>query len=287
MAEKKLITDESAVQGSAAWLETRKKFRNASETADVMGVGFNTPNKLKRIKAGLDEVFVNAAMKRGVTLENKVREWAEEHFGTMLSPTVWEHGKYRASLDGISFDNKILTELKVSHVTYMMLMTGEIPHKYLLQIYHQMYCSPAEVGYLVAYSPDVGAYAVSEPIKFDQDLWVNVDKAWDEFDKMPVPEVEYERIVDKKFLSLEKKRIKIYNLKKKYEDELKEIDSEIKLYADGKNIEGDLIRVNYATRKGTIDYEKIVKDNNIKFKDSDYRKAGSIVASIMIKDADK
>lgn len=287
MSQKKLINDDSAVQGSAAWLETRKKFRNASETADVMGVGFNTPNKLKRIKAGLDEVFVNAAMRKGAALEQRVREWAEDHFGTMLSPTVWENGHYRASLDAISFDNKLLAELKVSHFTYEMVKRGDIPEKYMYQILHQMHCSPAEVGYLVAYSPEADDYAVSDPVKFDEKVWKLVDKAWDAFDKMPIPDIEYKQIVDREFLALEKKRAKAYNLKRKYEDELKELDAEIKLYADGQNIEGKLIRVNYSARKGSIDYAKIVKDNNIKYKDAEYRTAGTIVASITFKNANK
>lgn len=283
------IVDESAVQGSAQWLETRKKFRNASETADVMGCGFNTPNKLKRIKAGVDEVFVNSAMKNGTRLEPQIRAWAEEKFDTMLSPAVWENGKYRASLDAISFDRTILVEVKASHFTYEAIKRGDIPEKYMYQVQHQLHCSPAEVGYLVAYSPELDLYIASEAIPFDQKLWVKVNKAWNAFDKMDVPEVEYQLIEDEVFFDLEEKRQGIYTHKQKLDEQLIEVDAEIKLYADGQNIEGKLLRVNYKTRKGNVDYKKLLKDKNVKYKEDEYRKPSTTVSSIVVlkKDADK
>jgi putative phage-type endonuclease len=58
------------VQGSPAWHEHRAKYRNASETAIVMGESpWQTPYQLWELRTGRRQQVVNAAMARGTALE--------------------------------------------------------------------------------------------------------------------------------------------------------------------------------------------------------------------------
>jgi len=279
---RKEIVDETSVQGSAEWLEARKGFRNASETPDVMGEGFNTPNKLKRIKAGLDTVYVNSAMKRGNELEDQVREWAEKELDEMFAASVWENGKYRASLDGLNFGQDLLIEIKVSDISFDEVQDGNIPYKYQLQMQHQMYCSPVEKGYLIVYSPTKDEYIISEPLVFDHGLWEKVQTKWAEFDAMEVPEEEYIEIEDERYSELDL----LYAAKKEMIDEwnasLKEIKAEMELIADGRNIKAVHTTLNFANRKGSVDYKKILKENDIKVDEDTFRKPSTTYATIRV-----
>lgn len=279
----KQILDETAIQGSIEWLNARFGFRNASETPDVMGVGFNTPNKLKRIKAGLETVFVNSAMKRGNDLEDQVREWAEEKLNEMFSASVWENGKYRASLDGLNFSQDTLIEIKVSDYSFnKIVVEEEIPYNYQLQMQHQMYCSPATKGYLVVYSPTVDDYVISEPLEFDSDLWETIQTAWAEFDAMEVPEEEYVEIEDERYEELDymyarvKRTIDILN------SDIEEVKAEMMLIAKGRNIKAEFTSIKFSTRKGNVNYAKILKENNIKVDLNKYRAKSSDVSTIRI-----
>lgn len=278
----KQILDDTAQQGSKEWLDARKNFRNASETADVMGCGFNTPNKLKRIKAGLETVFVNNAMKRGNDLEPMVREWAENELSIMFSPQVWENGKFRASLDGLSFDQKIIIEIKVSDYTYQKVWDGEIPENYMLQIQHQMYCSPAEKAYLVVYSPTNDEYIISEQIEFNHDEWELIQTAWVEFEAMEVPEEEYIELNDVRYEELDEEYVDLKSQIDELSAQLKETKAEMELIANGRNIKAEFTKLNYATKKGSVDYKKILKDNEIKVDENKYRKPSTTYATVRV-----
>ena len=282
----KQILDDTAQQGSQEWLDARKSFRNASETADVMGCGFNTPNKLKRIKAGLETVFVNSAMKRGNDLEPQVREWAEEQLDIMFSPQVWENGIFRASLDGLSFDQKTLVEIKVSDYTYQKVWDGDVPENYMLQIQHQMYCSPAEVGYLVVYSPKNDEYIISEKLEFNHNEWDSIQSAWAEFEAMEVPAEEYIEINDVRYEELDEEYADLKSQIDELSAHLKETKAEMELIANGRNIKADFTKLNYATKKGGVDYKKILKENEIKVDEGRYRKPSTTIATIRVNKSD-
>jgi len=276
------IVDESAVQGSAAWLKARRNFRNASETADVMGCGFNSPKRLKRIKAGLEEVYVNAAMRRGNELEDSVRDWAEEKFSKMFSPQVWENGVYRASLDGLSFDQKTLIEIKVSDSTYDDIVSGKVPKKYFLQIQHQLYCSPARTAYLVAYSPEKDAYASIE-VEYDEWAIEQIKIAWEQFDKMEVPDAEYMVTKDTRYLELDAQYALIRNAMDVHAEQLKEIKAEMELIANGQNIEAEYTKLGYSIKKGSVDYKKILKEFDVKVDTDLFRKPSTNYSSVRMK----
>ena len=169
------------------WLEARKNYRTASEAAIVCGISpFTTPEKFKLIKAGLVKQYYNKAMADGHAQEEQIREWAGRELGMDFKEEVWVNGGYLASLDGI--DGTTLVEIKNSAFTYNHLAAGHVEEHYWLQIQQQLFCSPAEVGYLVAHNPKTGQYAISELITPDPAAMVRIDDAWKVFDEMPMPE---------------------------------------------------------------------------------------------------
>ena len=169
------------------WLELRKNYRTASEAAIVLGISpFQTPINFKLIKAGLKKQYYSAAMRQGHELEAQVRQHAGDHFDLNFEEQIWTRGKYLASLDGI--DGDVLVELKVSDRTYNDLAAGNIPEYYYAQVQQQLYCSPATVGYIYAYSPKRDAYICSAPIEELPMYMDSIAEAWDAFDKLEIDE---------------------------------------------------------------------------------------------------
>ena len=100
-------------QGSAEWLEHRKLYRNASETAAVMGESpWVTPYQLWELRTGRREQETNYAMRRGSALEPAARAAYEALTGRVMQPRVVVDGEYSASLDGITFDGSLIVEIK-------------------------------------------------------------------------------------------------------------------------------------------------------------------------------
>ena len=77
------------VQGSPAWHAHRAQYRNASETAIVMGESpWQTPYQLWELRTGRRQPEVNAAMARGTALEPQARAAYEVLTGHVMQPLV-------------------------------------------------------------------------------------------------------------------------------------------------------------------------------------------------------
>lgn len=176
-------------QNTQEWLEARKQYRTASEAAIVLGISpFQTPINFKLIKAGLKKQYYNSAMKRGHDLEDQVRNHAEAFFGRAFNPECWVNGQYMASLDGIDETRDTVLEIKVSDRTFKDLAAGNIPEYYYAQIQQQLFCSPANVGYLYVYSPEKDEYICSAPIQEMPMYMDSIDEAWVKFDELEIDE---------------------------------------------------------------------------------------------------
>jgi len=188
-------------QGTQEWLDARTQYRTASEAAIVLDISpWTSPADFKLIKAGLKQQYYSKAMQQGHELEDTVRQLANAHFGLTFTDQCWVNGNYMASLDGI--DGETLVELKVSDRTYEDLKNGITPEYYEVQVQQQLYCSPAEVGYIVAYSPKAGDIMISVPIYPRRDFLPTLEKAWTAFDAMPIPEGPIEANGDGEVLKL-------------------------------------------------------------------------------------
>lgn len=75
------------VQGSAEWHAHRAQYRNASETAAVMGLSpWQTPYQLWALKTGRSQPSINPAMARGTALEPLARAAYETRTDQVMQP---------------------------------------------------------------------------------------------------------------------------------------------------------------------------------------------------------
>jgi len=171
-------------QGSEAWHEHRALYRNASETAAVMGLSpWQTPYDLWLIKTGRKVVEETAPMKYGTEMEPLARAAFEEATGLILQPQVVVEGAYSASLDGITINGDILVEIKcpfkgaVSEL-WQTVKSGTVPQHYLLQVQHQLMVSQARIAYLWVFDGSVGVQLTITP---DEITFARIREAWDLF----------------------------------------------------------------------------------------------------------
>jgi putative phage-type endonuclease len=150
------------VQGSPAWHAHRAQYRNASETAIVMGISpWQTPYQLWLQKTGRIRPEVNAAMARGTELEPQARLAYEVLTGEIMQPLVLVDGLYSASLDGLTLDGRLILEIKCpfrgrASSLWRAVEAGEVPDYYQAQIQHQLMVSGAETAHLYVFDGTEG-----------------------------------------------------------------------------------------------------------------------------------
>lgn len=173
-------------QGSIAWLEHRKNMCNASETAVVMGASpFMTPYELWQLRTGRREHVVTDAMRRGTALEPAARSAYENLTGVILQPLVLVDGDFSASLDGMTFDRKLIVEIKCpvkgkDSVLWKNVAKGEIPVHYRWQIEHQLMVSGADRAHLYVFDGISGEGLILEA-QPNPDSWGTIREAWEVF----------------------------------------------------------------------------------------------------------
>ena len=172
------------VQGSPEWRAHRAKYRNASETAIVMGDSpWTTPYQLWEFRTGRKVQTVNAAMARGTALEPQARAAYEALTGNVMQPLVLVEGDYSASLDGLTFDGELLVEIKCpvkgkDSMLWQQVARGEIPVHYRWQLEHQFLVSKAEQGHLYVFD---GAECILLEIAPCRERWQAIHEAWTDF----------------------------------------------------------------------------------------------------------
>jgi len=171
-------------QGSPEWHEHRRKHRNASETAVVLGLSpWQTPYQLWQVKLGLLELAVTPAMRHGSELEPAARAAYEQQTGCVMQSLVVVEGEYSASLDGITLAGDRLLEIKApvkgrNSTLWKMVEAGRLPDHYAPQVQHQLMVTKAEVADLYVFDGSAGILLEVRP---DASAWPRIRTAWDEF----------------------------------------------------------------------------------------------------------
>nr|WP_162166263.1 YqaJ viral recombinase family protein [Campylobacter fetus] len=271
-------------QGSRDWLEYRKTKFNASETPDVLGIGFNKPYKLALIKSGDEIVYQNYAMKAGVGNEPAVREYINAKYGLNLKPVVMlsdDDERFSASLDGADFDKDIFCELKFTDKEFEYLLeNGKPSEKYYYQIQHQFYVSGLSkcifgVGRI---NLNFDREIISVEVQRDDEAIDKIKNAWGEFEKNHMHQkLDHEwgvildelHNVNKEIQELDKRREK---LKKRAIEK-----------ADGKEIKAYGVTIYKIERKANYDYKAYVKDNKIDIPEI-YKKEATTSWGVRIED---
>lgn len=142
-------------QGSSAWHEFRGMHIGASDAACIMGCGFKSALKLWQEKLGLIEPEpMNAAMRRGVAMEEEARQWACKELGIEFIPTVIksdEHPWRAASLDGLSACKTKALEIKCPKEggkAHKEALKGLVVNYYIPQLQHQYMASDGFITHL-------------------------------------------------------------------------------------------------------------------------------------------
>jgi putative phage-type endonuclease len=253
------------IQGSQDWIEYRKKGIGASDAASIMGVGFSTPLELWKEKLGLVTKEVTTRMQRGTDLEPLAREAFINEMGVFVAPAVIESKEYPwmfASVDGLSYDGKILVEIKCPNSKdHALAMQGLIPEKYFPQLQHQMLVLNLQMMYYFSFDGSQGArvlvYADSE---YQHTLIAKEREFYKKLITFEQPELtdrDYIQKTDYDFLHHVHEYRKLLAEEKKIEQLKESHRNAIIRLADKQNAEGGGLRVQQVTRRGFVDYSAI------------------------------
>lgn len=172
------------VQGTPEWHEHRAKYRNASETAAVIGVSpWQTPYELWLVKTGRKVTIETEVMRHGTATEPAARAAFEQESGLIMQPLVMIDGEYSASLDGITLSGDTIVEIKCPYKgqtseLWQTVHAGSVPQHYMLQVQHQLMVSNAQCAYLWVYDGSVGIGLIIEP---DELAFAQIIAGWDIF----------------------------------------------------------------------------------------------------------
>lgn len=279
-------------QGSAEWLAHRQNYRNASETAAVMGESpWVTAYQLWELRTSRREQAVNYAMRRGSELEPAARAAYEALTGHVMQPLVMVDGDYSASLDGITFDGALLLEVKcpmkgAASDLWQLVAQGDVPRHYWLQVQHQLMVSGAERAELFVYDADVDDGVITtitpEPAVFE-----DIQASWDEFmscietDTPPeLTERDKQVRTDRAWVEAAERYASLKAALDSARSELDQARTTLLELADHPSVTGGGVTVTRFFKKGAVDYRKAATDAGADLES--YRKAGMMDARVTI-----
>lgn len=269
-------------QGSREWLEFRKTKFNASETADVLGIGFNKPYKLALIKSGDEIVYQNYAMKAGIDNEPEIRDYLNNKYSLNLKPVVMlsdEDDRFSASLDGVDFEKDIFCEIKFStrELEYVK-EHGQPTEKYYYQIQHQFYVTGlSRCIFAVGTINENFDYEIIEvEVQRDDEAIQKLKNAWLDFEKNYMSQN-----LDDEWLGLSEELHELNEQKKLLDEKIEELKKRAVEKANGKEIKAYGLTIYQTNRKPTIDYKAFVADQKIEVP-KEYVKDGSISWSVRV-----
>jgi len=262
-------------QGTQAWLEYRREKFNASETPDIMGVGFNKPYQLAQIKFGGVEQYQSRAMADGIKYEPLIRQKIEIDTGLKFEPCVIQSDddpRFSASLDGYNEKENLIIEIKFSkNEAFQIHEKGEPSINYYYQIQHQLMVTGAKKCLFVAGYIDNGfqlEYKSCEVLP-EPKIWDKIQKAWIDFEN------DYKNeIIDAEFMDISTELSELNEKAKEIEAKIKELKDRALIKANGRECKVANITIYKTTRKGGYDYAKFIKDQKIEIP-SGYKKADS------------
>jgi putative phage-type endonuclease len=172
------------IQGSAEWHAHRSHYRNASESAAVMGLSpWQTPYQLWLVRTGRLTVPVTAPMRHGTMMEPHARAVYEKKTGLVMQPLVMTEGQYSASLDGITLAGDRIVEIKCPYKgqaseLWQTVTAGDVPEYYQVQVQHQLMVSGATVADLFVFD---GTEGLLTEITRDEQCMEEIRQAWEAF----------------------------------------------------------------------------------------------------------
>lgn len=255
--------------------ETREQFLNSrrgkigsSDAAIIMGESpYSTPYKLWRLKLGIDSPTETLPhMQEGLDVEDEARLWFHMKTGIEVQPYQIHHDTIPymiASLDGISQDKSTILEIKRPSLKdhEFCKNNAKPPKKYWIQMQHQLECINLNYGYYLSfYKDDPILLTVFRDHNFIKTLLGKEAEFFYQMTNLVEPDLiedDYEKRDDEdwNFTSCEIRE---------YKDKIKELERKLEIsenrlmfLSQGKNCEGNGVRIRQIVRKGNIDYNAI------------------------------
>lgn len=269
-------------QGSREWLEFRKTKFNASETPDVLGIGFNKPYKLALIKSGDELVYKNYAMKLGNENEPTIRDFLNAKYELNLKPVVMlsdEDDRFLASLDGVDFEKNVFCEIKFSKSEFECVKEWGLPtEKYYYQIQHQFYVTGLSkcIFAVGAINENFEYEIIDIEVKRDDEAINKLKNAWIEFEKNYMSQS-----VDDEWLTLSEELHELSEKKKLLDEKVEELKKRAIEKANGKELKAYGLTIYQINRKPTIDYKSFVESQKLEVP-KEYVKDGSVTWSVRV-----
>lgn len=294
----KTINESELEQGSNAWHEWRLQGIGGSEVAIVMGISpYKTAYQLWENKLGIrvDDNASNFIFEKGHRLEPKIRAMYEIQTGNTAAPCLVmreDNPKHRASLDGRDPEKLICVEMKYvgAGEKWLLAQEGKAPDFYYAQMQWQIYCTGDHYCDYVVYNDKedkIIIIKIEPDIPYIKDMVKQVNKFLKLVETKKEPELsekDYKKITD---AELGKKVNKYKSLKSRFDNlknELETLADEIKtneLLSHPRTVCRGL-KVIESTRKGSVDYKKIVAEHLPELDTSGYVKASTTYRSIKL-----
>lgn len=189
-------------QGTKEWLDWRMGGITATDASIINGSNkYQSIDDLFRLKTfkKSHEFIENDATRQGSALEPLVRDLTNKHFAEVFQPICVQSKKnpfLLASLDGISYDKKILLEIKCPSHFYTHkknstcfngwdtekdcdLIVPDIPEYYYTQVQHQLMITGAEQCVFASYlEGDLKFNFIYPDEKYQKSLYKQCLKFW-------------------------------------------------------------------------------------------------------------
>lgn len=270
-------------QGTPEWLEWRNKGIGASEASIIVGMDkFNrTPHKLWLEKLGKAEpVKPNRYMLRGQMMEEQARHAYMHSSQVPVSPACYEDDVYpfvHASVDGISFDGKVVIEIKCpGAATHAIALEGKVPEWYYPQCQQILLVTNAEKLDYYSFDGKEGVVIEVLPnVKYQKKLLKKLIEFWDCVTTNTQPPLESgdHIFVDKNdFMEQEKILLEKDLAYRQAKEDYEEARNALFEMTDGHNCRGHIFRCSRIFTKGIVDVKRIRDEAHIDIEN--YRKRG-------------
>jgi len=259
-------------QGSDQWLAWRRDKAMASETAAIMGISpYQSAEKIRKLKRGIDNTYVTSAMQHGNDEEPKAREAYEAAVGEPFIAACFEADGYGASVDGIDMSGDTLLEIKCpvkgkeSERWQTVAEDGIDDHDYV-QVQHQMMVTGAKQTRFLVWD---GSEYVVTTVPANPEFWEKIREAWDAF----WPTVQQRD--DEDWQKAAEMFRKAKQIAEEANSALDEAKANLVRLTGGSYSSGHGVEVLKVERKGSVDWKKVQKEHLPDVDLEPYRKAGS------------
>lgn len=294
----KTIQESELEQGSSAWLEWRMQGIGASEVAIVMGISpYKTAYELWENKIGLrvENNSSNFIFEKGHRLEPKIRAMYEIQTGNDATPCLVmreDNPKHRASLDGRDAEKKICVEMKYvgAGEKWALAQEGKAPDFYFSQMQWQMYVTGDLFCDYVVYNDKedkIIIIRIDQDIPYIKDMVKQVNAFLKLVETKKEPPLTAKDWKDVKSVELKEKVAKYTELKTRFDQDKKDLEALSKEITTHEKINHPRIncyglKITEITRKGSVDFKKIVAEKLPEFDTSGYVKASTTYRSIKL-----